>query len=518
MSNPPNLVRALVIYAICVPLALALGYMLSFDIRNTKTLVTVAALFLLLLSPLLLKWHHPWLIASWNMSAIIFFVPGSPPLWLALAGMSMFLVVLRYTINQEQKIIHVASITWSLLALAVLVFIIAKIRGGLGLRSMGSDVYGAKRYFLIWGAILGYFAIVSQRIPPHKAMLYVTLFFLGGITMAVGSLLGLVSSSFIWLFYIFPPEYVTGMAGATTASGLMRSWSLAFMSLAVICALLARYGLTGTANFKHPWRPIAFIAFTFIGMMGGFRTMFVLLLLTCAILFYLEGLVRSRMFPAVLLLFFLGGALLMSGAAVYLPLSVQRSLAVLPVPIDPIAKYDALTSSEWRIQMWNGLLPQVPSYLLVGKGYLFDSRDADLAVTSAFRGASAQGSELVGDYHNGPLSVILPFGVPGVIIFCWFLYASLRVLYRNYKFGDPALLSINRFLFGFFLARTVFFLLVFGSLYTDIALFVGLLGLSVSINSGVAGPKTSPQPQKVTQSLPGPAVRRAVPGFAVRGL
>jgi hypothetical protein len=92
-----------------------------------------------------------------------------------------------------------------------------------------------------------------------------------------------------------------------------------------------------------------------------------------------------------------------------------------------------------------------------------------------------------------------------------------RVTYQNYKHGDPAVGKINRFLFAFFLARVIFFIFVFGSLYTDLALFTGLVGLSVSINGGVAGPQKAVQPQKVKQSLPAPGARRAVPGFAVRG-
>ena len=43
----------------------------------TTVMVVVFILFMLAM-PLLLRWHHAWLIASWNMTAVLFFVPGRP--------------------------------------------------------------------------------------------------------------------------------------------------------------------------------------------------------------------------------------------------------------------------------------------------------------------------------------------------------------------------------------------------------------------------------------------------------
>lgn len=96
--------------------------------------------------------------------------------------------------------------------------------------------------------------------------------------------------------------------------------------------------------------------------------------------------------------------------------------------------------------------------------------------------------ELVGDYHSGPLSVILPFGIFGSIAFVWLLLAAGRVIYQNYKFGDPAFHNINIFLFAYFVVKAIFFFIIFGSLHSDLPLFLGLLGLSISLNGGVVKP------------------------------
>jgi hypothetical protein len=111
---------------------------------------------------------------------------------------------------------------------------------------------------------------------------------------------------------------------------------------------------------------------------------------------------------------------------------------------------------------------------------------SDSSTLSTF--AENQGLALAGDYHNGPLSVILPFGIWGVITFVWFLFAAIRVLHANYRYGDSSLRMINTFLLAAFVARVIFFFLLVGALNSDMLVFCGLLGLSVSLNGGVCRP------------------------------
>src|SRR5678815_2292803 len=101
----------------------------------------------------------------------------------------------------------------------------------------------------------------------------------------------------------------------------------------------------------------------------------------------------------------------------------------------------------------------------------------------------------------------------------WFLGASARALYRNYRYGNPAYGKLNRFLLAFFISKTIFFLFAFGSLFPDIAMFTGLVGISISLNGGVArrfilvpASRTLSRPLHLPQ---GP--RRAVPAHAGMG-
>src|SRR5688500_7509629 len=107
-------------------------------------------------------------------------------------------------------------------------------------------------------------------------------------------------------------------------------------------------------------------------------------------------------------------------------------------------------------------MPEVPKYLLVGKGFTFNTTYYALIQEARLRGYQFDLSEdilISGHYHNGLLTTIIPFGIWGVIGFIWFCVASLRVLLRNYRHGDSTLKNVNTFLLSFFIARLIYYLI-----------------------------------------------------------
>src|SRR5207244_1581023 len=145
------------------------------------------------------------------------------------------------------------------------------------------------------------------------------------------------------------------------------------------------------------------------------------------------------------------------------PLPIQRCLSFLPVNVNPAVRADAVGSTEWRLQMWQAIGPEIPRYLWVGKGFTTSPADQYLTFQAVRLGLvrDFEASMVAGDYHNGPLSLIIPFGIWGVLAFLFFLGACFHVLFRNYRYGDPAAKHINTFLLAFFLTRAVFFFFVF---------------------------------------------------------
>jgi hypothetical protein len=79
MFNSSLYMRTAIRYGICVLIAIFVGYQLATwdDMMSFGIIVVVIAALLL---PLLLKWHHFWLVAAWNTTAMVFFLPGRPRL------------------------------------------------------------------------------------------------------------------------------------------------------------------------------------------------------------------------------------------------------------------------------------------------------------------------------------------------------------------------------------------------------------------------------------------------------
>jgi hypothetical protein len=148
---------------------------------------------------------------------------------------------------------------------------------------------------------------------------------------------------------------------------------------------------------------------------------------------------------------------------------------------------DAIASTEWRIKMWSVLWPQVPKYLLLGKGSSVNPTDLYLVAEANRRGQaeSFEPALVAGDYHNGTLSLLIQFGIWGVAAFLWFCGASLRTLYRYYRQSPPELKLCNTFLLGYFGAQLACFFITAGSFAEHFYLFTGIVGLSVSLNGGL---------------------------------
>jgi len=508
MSNALTIIRALLIYGLCLPVAIFLGYLLALPMDRTSFII-VALVIALPLMPILLRWHHLILIASWNMNVIVFFLPGAPNLWIVTSGLSLLLSILHRILNRDTKLLHVPALAKPLIFLALVILVTARFTGGIGLRSFGAEAYGGKRYIWLFGAIVGYFALSWRQIPPARAVLYISLFFLGGMTMSIASLGPMLDPSLYFIFAIFPAESVQSLMGEgmdSLTDPYSRLGGFSFGAMAAVSFILARHGMRGLFSLaekwrfvpfqirggfglNQPWRALFFLFCFWISLMGGFRSSLIMLVFTMLCQLYFEGLLQPRVL-AIMASVGILGAVVCAPMVDKLPFSVQRSLSFLPLPIDPVARYSAKVSSEWRLNMWHSILPQVPKYLLLGKGYAINPAELEMSRSGAFSRTSSPGEVAIvaGDYHNGPLSLLIPLGIFGFIGFVWFVVASARVLWRNVRHGDSALQTVNSFLISYFLARTALFFFVFGSFYNELALFTGLVGLSVALNGGARGP------------------------------
>ena len=495
MANAINIPKTHLIMGLSLPLAVLLGYFVAEPMEMGSMAVVVFVLVALSI-PLLMKWYYPILLFAWNAALAPAFLPGRPSLWAMMAFIGLLFAVLNRAVSSEARFVIEPSITTSLLALTGVVVATGLLTGGFGLHMLGSGQYGGKNYFYFLAAVAGYFVFTSRRIAPYRAGFYVALFFLSAFTFAVSDFAALGGSKFEFLGLVIQPADSLGDEALRRPlvgpENLLRISDLGFVGAGLYSYLVARFGLRGLLDLSHPWRLLLLVAAMAAGMLSGFRSFMLLGGLTLALVFFLEGLHRTRYAPALLGVILLGGAVVLPQAD-KLPLAAQRTLSFLPGRFDYAARQSADGSLAWRVEMWKEVLPDVPKYLFHGKGWGIDARQLDMAVDMGEAGDSFAGTILVGNYHNGPLSILIPFGIYGAIAFIWFLVAGLRLLHRNWKYGDPALHNVNTLLLAAFTVRAVLFIALFGSLHSDIAFFTGLLGLSVALNGAGTAPARAEQ-------------------------
>jgi hypothetical protein len=176
-----------------------------------------------------------------------------------------------------------------------------------------------------------------------------------------------------------------------------------------------------------------------------------------------------------------------------LPYTFQRSMCFLPLKWNPEVVMDAEGSSEWRFNIWRATWPKVPQYLLLGKGYGLSKEDYDMMGGGEFAyfkashiNADEDALAISGDYHSGPLTTLMPFGIWGAIGILWLMGATFFVLYRNYKYGDPELQTYNIYLLAQCIVSIVGFLFIFGGFQNDVGGFGRIAGMSLAMNGGLA--------------------------------
>jgi hypothetical protein len=101
---------------------------------------------------------------------------------------------------------------------------------------------------------------------------------------------------------------------------------------------------------------------------------------------------------------------------------------------------------------------------------------------------------LGGDFHNGPLKVPIPFWHPGQLG-VWLGLAAIRTPNLHFRYGDPELKQnkqINISILALFVTKTIALFGVFGNFYSEAVDFLGLIGLSISLNHGIRKRQRAP--------------------------
>lgn len=489
--------RGLLIFALCLPLAVLMGFMLSDPLMSTNRMFISGALMALLI-PTLLTIHHRALIWVAGAVMIAFFLKGQPQMWMLLSVASLTISILSRPLNKVRS-----KPVWDKWVLASLIFVMCCIMitafatGGIGMRVLGSQVYGGRKYFSLITAFIGFIALTFVALPRKHAQRDIGIFTLGAVTTAISNVAYMLGPHFYWLFLVFPVELAINQAQADYAPvlvGIKRYTGFGTASTAICMFCFMRWGIRGMCDMRKPWRVMILVPAIFMGMLSGFRSAIVVTGIVALIQFFAEGLHRTKY--AIGFFGFIAGALVFLAAfSESLPLSAQRAISFLPVRVDPMAAQDAKTSLLWRFEMWRLVAKDIPNHIWIGKGYAIDPTDLYMADESFRRGFINDYEMAIraADYHSGLLSIIVPFGLLGTVAVFSFFIAALRVMYRNMRYGDADIKNINTFLFSFFFGRLIYFFLFFGGIEMDLWFFASVVGISLSVNGGLKGPPIKPR-------------------------
>ncbi len=483
--------RAGIVVVVACIFAIVAGFAVSDPLAQTG-MITLAVLLFVPLVPVLLRWHHPLLLVTWNFQMVLFFLRTEPRVRDVMIVWSTIVIFLQFALDKKNRF----QVHWPLIRPMVIVvvgvFIAILSNHSLG-AIVGQGSFGGKRYLHVILALLGCFVLGAVRISPKWRVRVAVVFFLSNISYAVGDAFYLVGAPPI-LQMLFPSQigFYEGMA----LGALSRYAGIGWAAMCVVMVLQMYYGVRGLLDFSRPWRGAGYLLFLGIALLGGHRVALVLPLLIFLVQFFMEGLYRTK-YAAYMIVF---GGLALSAAVIFsenLPIAVQRALSFLPGKKSALAIRDAEGTFEWRWEMWDVVFPQVPQVMWTGKGYLYSPVDQELAElgASTYIYSSFESSMVDGTYHQGFLTVIVPLGITTFFGFTWFLWVGFKVLRNNLKYGDSTIRKVNLFVYSAFIARVIFYFIMYGQFDTDLEVFAGLIGLSMALNGGALGSRPRREPE-----------------------
>jgi len=325
----------------------------------------------------------------------------------------------------------------------------------LGLRVLGSEVWGGRFYIMMLVSFVSYFIIISskfeasawKKLPTLILGIYLFDACMGILTAAVPSIIPVVGHIYDGISLTNYEDASMGIS--EDASG--RIGAIGQFAFGMLMLIFARY------NIGNLWRPNYAIAFfgTLFGvagvLFGGFRSG----VANTFFLFVAIGLrdLKARVVLLVAIAIGFLAVMPLVNQIAEMPLPVQRALAFLP-GMRPEITEDADNSNAFRIGVWtywyNNYFFKNWAF---GRGFGFDPEFAsDAEVSNTHNPFWEKQMIETGSIHNGLISSVDCVGVFGAFFFIlWNITVFMRVfryLYREHRQDDnPALKYLALYLF-----------------------------------------------------------------------
>ena len=416
--------------------------------------------------------NHPalWFALVVVLSSSRLRVPGLPDQLALFDAMGLGLVLVlgaMFIIRRHDKDAGHGGATGAMMWMFAAVVVFTMGYRGIGLRALGSHLWGGMVYILVLTS-LGLVMLIRLVRVPRTAWLVA---FFGMVLLSFLPLAAQLSfhlshgrMGFVYRFIQPTGFLVESLQSELSGEGIQRfnSGSLvALMAVPLVCFRRPFHGYALIVTVAVAAVTMPMVAFS------GSRYSAILLIafLLCWAAF------ESRRFnwrmPLVLLTLS-GMALLVAGQFAHLfPEPVQRVLTFVPgARVEHVAATDAAATIDWRLELWVRSLENLrdnPQWLLIGQGIAFDPTGLEgLELAGAY---SAEWAFVCKAYHQGALSLLMVFGIPGLVLGLGILFGLARRHYlalRREPCEDQWLNRMYRTVLAMFICRAIMFVTVSG--------------------------------------------------------
>ncbi len=402
---------------------------------------------------------------------------------------------LKASLNQKSlKAISQAHI-WLLAFCAVLILTIL-VRGA-GLRVLGDVKWGGMFYIQLFIGISLIFSLAQINMAPRFWRVALVTSAILSFLPFLATFLASFGMNVLLVFVQGDSQTMAQLDTLNTGLGNVfeRYFSLGVAGQALF--VIPFYFLSVKNALGKSFPKVFIVGLFSILLVGfsGFRSSIINIFLFTIILVYISNsLTIGRVFLLIFLtLNFYVFAFIFAKS---MPDQFQRMVSFIPgVEVEFHARHDAVSTIDWRMELWGRGIQSIPKYWLIGKGYAFDSSEALAAAdqTTGFHD-STEWAVVQNSYHQGILSLLVGLGLPGLVagLGAYIAFARRHWFYTKVEWHSAPLHLCHSVFTAQLLSSLIFFVFFYGDVqvsfpqvFFNIAVLEGLWGANMSLKKSV---------------------------------
>lgn len=449
--------------------------------------------------------------SNWQPVALAFFclsLGGTLPLAKNLTPFNIIAIitfvwfVIEYVVFQKRHLrISNYPIFWLLLSICA-ILIVNFFRGGGGVRALGGETWGGRRYFEVYVA-MAFYVVLTLWKPDMKALNKIPIFVL----LAVFFDFGIWAVQYLkpGLIPLIYPVYAGLQASdiyladpaADPSEGVERLFGMRTLGLGLVTFCVAEHNFKNLLSPKSLFYVFLIVAGIGITALAGFRSYVVVAVFIAAMGAFFR-LKKLAIIPAIVACLFVGILAISQGTLIDMPLQVQRSMSFLPGNWDRQAMSDATGSTEWRQGIWRLWYDRYfPEHPIIGRGWNINPTDAFGANLSGVLIFNKEDTWIfhaaTGSLHNGPLTAVDAVGILGTLLTIAVSIVSLAYVWGGAgRIGYANLQPIHRWVIINLTSWLAIFWVLDGFFYRFFPIYIVYCGLAVLVFSIQGKPSRKP--------------------------